>query len=414
MKVSVIGSGYVGTTIAACLAEVGHEVVNVDIDDEVVASINDGVAPIHEPRLGELVEEHVASGALRATTDYGAVRETDVTFVCLPTPTRDGSVDLSAVDAGVGSLGGALGDKEHVVAVKSTVPPGTAEDVVAPRLGENVGIVSNPEFLSEGTAVDDFMTPDKVVVGGDDEEARRTVLSVYEPIIEDSGASVVETGNREAEMIKYANNAFLASKVSLVNEIANICKELGVDAYEVMDAVGEDDRISSRFMRSGLGWGGSCFPKDVDALRSFARDAGYEPVLLDAVVEVNDLQPRRAVELLRKHVELDGARVAVLGLAFKPGTDDVRGSRGLEVARILREEGADVVAYDPRANENARNEMPDIEYAATADEALEDADAAVIATDWEEFEGIDASGKVVVDGRRIEVRNAEAYEGLCW
>ena len=306
-----------------------------------------------------------------------------------------------------------MGDKEHVVAVKSTVPPGTAEDVVAPRLGENVGIVSNPEFLSEGTAVDDFMNPDKVVVGGD-EYARRTVLSVYEPIIEDSGASVVETGNREAEMIKYANNAFLASKVSLVNEIANICKELGVDAYEVMDAVGEDDRISSRFMRSGLGWGGSCFPKDVDALRSFARDAGYEPVLLDAVVEVNDLQPRRAVELLRKHVELDGARVAVLGLAFKPGTDDVRGSRGLEVARILREEGADVVAYDPRANENARNEMPDIEYAATADEALEDADAAVIATDWEEFEGIDASGKVVVDGRRIEVRNAEAYEGLCW
>jgi len=413
MKLSVIGSGYVGTTVAACLAELGHEVVNVDVDDEVVASINDGVAPIHEPRLGGLVEEGSTSGALRATTEYGAVRDTDVTFVCLPTPTRDGSVDLSAVEAGIESLADALGDKEHVVAVKSTVPPGTAEDVVAPRLGENVGVASNPEFLSEGTAVDDFMNPDKVVVG-DDEGAREPVLSVYEPLLGRSEASVVETGNLEAEMIKYSNNAFLASKVSLVNELGNICKELGIDAYEVMDAVGEDDRVSSRFTRSGLGWGGSCFPKDVDALRSFARDEGYEPALLDAVVEVNDRQPRRAVELLSEGVETDGARVAVLGLAFKPGTDDVRGSRGIEVARLLREEGADVVAYDPRATENARAEMPGVEYAESAEEALEGAGAAVIATDWEEFEGIDASGTVVVDGRRIEVKNAEAYEGLCW
>jgi len=426
MKVSVIGSGYVGTTVAVCLAELGHEVVNVDIDDEVVASINDGVAPVHEPRLGELVEEHVESGALRATTDYDAVRETELTLICLPTPSRDdGSVDTSIVEEGARSVGEALAGKDgyHVVGVKSTVVPGTVEDAVVPAVeeasdrsvGDGFGVVSNPEFLREGTAVDDFLDPDKVVVGASDGRARDALRRLYEPLLERSDAEYVETGVREAETIKYANNAFLASKLSVVNEIANVCKEAGVDSYEVMDAVGIDHRISSSFMRSGLGWGGSCFPKDVDALRAFARSEGYETELLDAVVDVNDRQAHRAVELLRRHVELDGARVAVLGLAFKPQTDDVRNSRALDVIRLLDERGADVVAYDPEATENARRALDiDVEYADSAQDAVEDAGGVVIATDWDEFEELDASGKVVVDGRRVEVRNAEVYEGLCW
>jgi UDPglucose 6-dehydrogenase len=425
MNVSVIGSGYVGTTVAACLAELGHEVVNVDIDDEVVASIDDGRAPIHEPRLSELIAEHAGDG-LRATTDYGVVRETDLTLVCLPTPSDDdGSVDTSIVEQGARSVGEALASKDgyHVVAVKSTVVPGTVDEVVAPAIGEasgkdvgkGFGVASNPEFLREGSAVDDFLGPDKIVAGASDNRAHDALRELYEPLLECSDAEYVETGVREAEIIKYANNAFLASKISVVNEIANVCKEAGVDSYEVMDAVGLDHRVSPKFMRSGLGWGGSCFPKDADALRAFARSEGYEAELLDAVVGVNDRQAHRAVELLARHVELEGARVAVLGLAFKPETDDVRNSRALDVIELLDERGAQIVAYDPEAAENAREALDvRVEYADSANEAIEDADAVVIATDWDEFEGLDASGKVVVDGRRVDVRNAEVYEGLCW
>ena len=262
MRISVIGSGYVGTTVAACFADAGHEVVNVDIDEDIVASINEGVAPIHEEGLDELVAEH-GGKRLHATTDYAEVVDTEITFLCLPTPSReDGSVDLTTFEAGVESLGNALAGKdEHTVVTKSTVPPGTAERVVAPALGPDVHVVSNPEFLREGTAVDDLRNPDKVVVGSESAEARTKVLEAYEGVHENQ-PDIVETGNTEAETIKYANNSFLAAKVSLVNEIGNICKELDVDAYEVLEAVGLDDRVSSRFLRSGLGWGGSCLVGD--------------------------------------------------------------------------------------------------------------------------------------------------------
>ena len=425
MNVSVIGSGYVGTTVAACLAELGHDVVNVDIDDEVVALINDGSAPIHEPRLDKLIAEH-AGEFLRATTDYAAVRDTELTLVCLPTPSLDdGSVDTSVVEQGARSVGEALAEKDgyHVVGVKSTVVPGTVEEVVAPAIedasdkevGECFGVASNPEFLREGSAVDDFLGPDKVVAGASDDRARDALRELYKPLLERSDPEYVETGLREAEIIKYANNVFLASKLSVVNEIANVCKEAGVDSYEVMDAVGLDHRLSPKFMRSGLGWGGSCFPKDVDALRAFARSEGYETELLDSVVGVNDRQAHRAVELLARHVKLNGACVAVLGLAFKPETDDVRNSRALDVIELLDERGAQIVAYDPEATENAREALDvRVKYADEAEDALKDTDGVVIATDWDEFEGLDASGKIVVDGRRVNVRNAEVYEGLCW
>ncbi len=431
MNVSIVGSGYVGTTIAACLADLGHEVVNVEIDRDVVDAINAGDAPIHEPGLEERIADH-AGTRLRATTDYDAVRDTDVTFLCLPTPnTDDGGLELGPMRAGAESLGGALAakDDDHLVVVKSTVLPGTTEEVVGPILeaesgtgvGEGLELAMNPEFLRMGTAVSDFLAPDKIVIGSTSDDAAATLRTLYDPILSSGETELVETDLREAELIKYANNAFLAAKVSLVNELGNVAKEYGADAYEVLEAVGLDDRISARFMRSGLGWGGSCFPKDVDALRAGAREQGYEPELLDAAVAVNDGQPRRLVDLLAGHVDLEGAQVAVLGLSFKPGTDDVRKSRALDVIRHLDERGARPVAYDPVAVDTVRERYPDLPaaYAESASEALEGADGAVVATDWPEFDDCSFAGmarRVVVDGRRIDVDAAdlEMYEGLTW
>ncbi|MEY7851227.1 UDP-glucose 6-dehydrogenase AglM [Natrarchaeobius sp. A-rgal3] len=435
MNVSIVGSGYVGTTVAACLANLGHDVVNVEIDEDVVETINAGKAPIHEPGLADRIAEHAGS-RLRATTEYAAVRETDLTLLCLPTPqSDDGSLELAPMRAGTEMLGEALAEtleteeETHLVVVKSTVLPGTTEDVVGPileaetgtRIGEGIDLAMNPEFLRMGTAVEDFLEPDKVVIGARSERATTALKALYAPILERKETDLVETDVREAELIKYANNAFLASKVSLVNELGNVAKEYGADAYEVLEAVGLDDRISERFMRSGLGWGGSCFPKDVDALRAGAREQGYEPELLDAVVAVNDAQPRRLVELLADHVDLEGSRIAVLGLAFKPGTDDVRKSRALDVIAHLRTRDATPVAYDPVAIETVRERHPglEVEYADSAEGALEGADGAVVATDWPEFDDLSfdgMAGRIVVDGRRIDVDEGEleVYEGLTW
>ncbi|WP_423747031.1 UDP-glucose 6-dehydrogenase AglM (plasmid) [Haladaptatus sp. SPP-AMP-3] len=430
MELSIVGSGYVGTTVAACFADLGHSVTNIDIDEDIVERLNDGRAPIHEPGLDELVAEH-GGDRLTATTDYGAVRETDATFLALPTPSRaDGSIDTSIIEAGARSLGEALGSKDdyHLVVVKSTVVPGTTEDVLGSIIedasnkdrGEDFDVAMNPEFLREGSAVEDFLGPDKVVLGTENERANERLSAVFEPLVESSAPAVVETGIREAEMIKYANNAFLATKVSLVNELGNICKEYDVDAYEVMDAIGLDDRIGERFLRSGVGWGGSCFPKDTAALVAAAHEEGYEPSLVEAAIEVNEKQPKRLLELLEEHVPLQGKRIAVLGLAFKPGTDDVRNSRAIPVIEALQNRGATVVAYDPVATENMREQFPDIEYTESATAALDGADGALVVTDWDEFAALDdefesMTDRVVVDGRRIiERREGITYEGLTW
>ncbi|MCD2200465.1 UDP-glucose/GDP-mannose dehydrogenase family protein [Halobacterium sp. KA-4] len=427
MNVSIVGSGYVGTTVAACFADLGHSVVNVDIDQDTVDTINGGRAPIHEPGLEERIAEH-AGDRLRATTDYDAVRETDVTFLALPTPSEaDGRIDTSIMQAGAESLGEALAGKDdHVVVVKSTVVPGTTEDVVAPALErggfDGATLAMNPEFLRMGTAVEDFLHPDKVVYGATDEAAYDVLHDVYEPLVDAANGdpAVVETGLREAEMIKYANNGFLAAKVSLINDIGNICKEFGVDAYEVADAIAEDDRISGQFLRSGVGWGGSCFPKDTAAIISAAKDAGYDPAVLEAAVEVNDRQPERLLSLLDDHVDIEGERVAVLGLSFKPGTDDIRGTRAIPVIDGLQDRDADVVAYDPVATEKMAEKRPDVEYTDSAQAALDGASGAVFVTDWDEFAALDEefdamAEPVVVDGRRIvERREGITYEGLTW
>jgi UDPglucose 6-dehydrogenase len=431
MRVSIVGSGYVGTTVAGCLADMGHEVYNIDIDEEIVTAINEGESPIHEPGLDALVSAY-GGKTLEATTDYSVVPETELTVLALPTPSEaDGSIDLGAMKAGIEAVGEAVAEKDgyHLVVVKSTVVPGTTEETLKPILesasgetdGEGIGLAVNPEFQREGSAVEDFMEPDKIVLGTDgDERALDLLAGLYEPIVVDWDVPVFETGRREAEMIKYANNAFLASKVSLINDLGNICKEFGVDAYEVADALGLDDRIGEQFLRSGVGWGGSCFPKDVDAIRAAAREAGYEPRMLDAAVEINDEQPERLLSLLDDHVDVAGERVAVLGLSFKPGTDDIRNSRAIPVIRGLQDRGAEVVAYDPVAADPMRERFPGVEYADSAGEALDGAVGAVVVTGWDEFAALDAefdamADPVVVDGRRIvSRREGLTYEGLTW
>ena len=456
MQVTVIGSGYVGTTLAACLADVGHDVTAVDIDPDVVAAVNDGRAAIHEPGLDDLLAEHAGesgSGRLRATTEYDSVPAADVTFLAIGTPSRDdGSIDLGPLTAAAEMTGAALapggeradapnGDR-HLVVVKSTItPPGVDTIREALRDGardgtgdvaERVELATNPEFLREGTAVSDFQNPDKFVFGTESAWAADRLEDLYEPLVGGRDVPTIRTDPETAVMIKYANNAFLASKISLANDLGNVCKAFDIDAYEVMDAVGLDDRIGAKFLRSGVGWGGSCFPKDVDAIRAAARAAGYEPALLDAAVTVNDGQPERMLDLLDDHVDVAGERVAVLGLAFKPETDDIRNSRAIPIIEGLRKRGADIVAYDPVAAENTRERFPDIEYAESATTALDGSTAALVVTDWDEFAALDdefdamvvpgaaddtvaSDGPVVIDGRRIiDRREGLAYEGLTW
>lgn len=430
MKISILGSGYVGTTLAACFAEAGHQVINIDIDEEIVDAINSGQAPIHEPGIDELIERHCGT-QLEATTDYTDLLETDITFLALPTPANDdGSIDTSIIEAATETLGETLAQKDddHVVVTKSTVVPTTTVDVLAPiltnqsgkTLDEDIHVAMNPEFLREGSAVEDFQNPDKLVFGTRTDRALTALYEVFDPLIEGQEVPIVETDIPDAEMIKYANNAFLASKVSLINDLGNICKEFGVDAYEVADAIGLDDRIGSKFLRSGLGWGGSCFGKDVAAITAVARKRGYDPAMLNAAIEVNDRQPNRLLTLMDRHIDVTGNRVAVLGLSFKSGTDDIRDSRAIPVIQGLQSRGADIAAFDPAAMENMEEHFPEIEYVDTPEAALNGSVAALIVTDWEEISDLDEefdqmNTPVVIDGRRaIERRDGLVYEGLTW
>ncbi|QFU82295.1 UDP-glucose 6-dehydrogenase AglM [Natronorubrum aibiense] len=428
MHITVIGSGYVGTTIAACFADLGHDVTAIDIDEEIVDTLNDGQSPISESGLENLLETHTGN-RLEATTSYDAVPESDVTFLAIGTPSNDdGSIDLGALEAAVEATGEAVVDKDerHLVVIKSTVTPPSIETVLKPAVhrgadgNENIEIGMNPEFLREGSAVADFLHPDKLVFGASSEWGMDRLHAVFEPLLEDHDAHIVETDPQTAAMIKYANNAFLASKISLVNDLGNICKEFDLDAYEVMEAIGLDDRISEQFLRSGVGWGGSCFPKDVNAIIAAAREEDYDPAVLEATVEVNDRQPERMLELLADYVELEGARIAVLGLSFKPNTDDIRNSRAIPVIESLRSHGADVVAYDPVAADEMAEKFPNVDYAKTAVDALQDADGTLVVTDWDEFSDLDSefdemATPVVIDGRRcVERRDGIVYQGLTW
>ena len=428
MNVAIIGTGYVGTVTGTCFAELGHNVVCVDVDAAKVDRINAGIPPIHEPGLPALLKAYVGK-RLRATDDYNdAIPNSEVTFICVGTPSGDdGRIDLSIVRSASKSIGKALAERDtdayHVVVVKSTVVPGTTDEVVAPLIratGGNVdtgivGIAMNPEFLREGKAVYDFMNPDKIVIGGDI-RAADTVAGLYEKI----SCEITRTDTKTAEMIKYANNSFLATKISFANEIGNICKKLGIDVYEVMSAIGKDSRIEGQFLNAGAGFGGSCFPKDVKALIGRAGELGYNPLLLNAVIRINEEQPMRMVELLANRIgDIRNRRIAVLGLAFKNETDDIRESRSIPVIKELLNRGATVAAYDPLASENMREVFPDILYCDSARDALDGADACMIMTEWAEFESLDQEfdamrDVVVIDGRRMVSLDRGFYDGICW
>jgi UDPglucose 6-dehydrogenase len=420
MKISVIGTGYVGLVSGVCFAELGHQVVCIDTIKDKVDSINAGVPPIFEEGLEELLRKHLASGTFRATNDIDAVLDTDMTFLCVGTPSReDGSIDLSYVLQATEDLASVLSSKKgrHVVVVKSTVLPNTTRDRVMPvllkrsgkALGDELGVAMNPEFLKEGVAVADFLRPDRVVIGATDQRTFEAVASLYQRV----EAPILRTDLSTAEMIKMASNAFLAARISLVNELGNLSKELGMDFREVAKGVGLDPRVGPLFLRAGCGFGGSCFPKDVKSLRAEARSIGLPTDMLDSVLSVNERQPRRMVELLEKKIHLNGRTVAVLGLAFKPGTDDIREASSLTVVRELLERGANVRAFDPQAMPNFRRLFPDIVYCREARDCLHGADAALVLTEWKEFADPALYGEMpVIDGRGITKTNN--YEGICW
>jgi UDPglucose 6-dehydrogenase len=415
--IGVIGVGWVGLVTAACFAELGHPVFARDIVAEKVEAFSRGETTIHEPGLDELLARN--AGRLSFTTDLQEVLDAArLLFVCVDTPpTNSGDADLSRVRAVVDELG----EGDHVLVMKSTVPAGTGAAIRRDHRGP---YVSCPEFLKEGSAVADFLHPDRVVIGADAvlAEAGAAVARLYEPL----GGEVVRTDVTSAEMIKLASNAFLATKISFINEIANVCEEVGADVTEVARGMGLDERIGPSYQRPGIGYGGSCFPKDVSALKMLAGNTGYHFQLLNAVIEVNELQKRRVVGKLQKHLgSLLGRRVALLGLAFKPETDDMREASSLVLAARLQGEGAEVVAYDPVAGERARELLGGtVELTGSALEALEGADAAILVTEWPEFAELDwaraaeaMARPLLVDGRNFldadAVRAAGlAYEGI--
>jgi UDPglucose 6-dehydrogenase len=417
--IGVIGAGYVGLVTAAGFAELGHEVWARDIVPEKVESLSRGEVPIHEPGLSELILKN--SERLHFTTEMPDVLErASLLFVCVDTPpTYSGDADLSRVEAVLAELGDS---NEHALVMKSTVPVGTGRSIQRRR--DDIGYVSNPEFLKEGSAVDDFMKPDRVVVGanGGSEEYAERVAALYEPL----GAEIVRTDVASAEMIKLASNAFLATKISFINEIANVSEELGADALEVARGMGLDDRIGPKFLQPGVGFGGSCFPKDVQALKQLAGNTGYHFQLLTAVIEVNELQKRRTISKLQKHLgPLAGKEIALLGVAFKPNTDDVREATSLVLAGRLAGEGANVRAYDPVTGDKAEGMLAGATIADSALEAIDGADAAVLVTEWPEFAELDWTGEVktrmrvplVVDGRNFLdrdelVKAGFTYEGI--
>jgi len=411
-KLCVIGTGYVGLVTGTCFADIGFDVTCMDIDQDRIDNLNKGVMPIYEPGLEQLVAQNVKAGRLSFTTRSDeALNGADFAFIAVGTPSGDeGEADLQYVRLAAESIADCV-DHPIVVVNKSTVPVGTGDWVsyiIRRRVGGKTldfSVVSNPEFLREGSAISDFMTPDRVILGSLSKEAAQKVAHLYSSL----RCPVMITDLRTAEMIKYASNAFLATRISFINEIATICEELGADVTAVADGMGLDKRIGRSFLDAGLGWGGSCFPKDVKALAHMAVIHGSNPQLLQAVMEINRNQRRRALLRLRKELDgLDEKVIGVLGVSFKPNTDDIRDAPSIELIHLLENEGAKVRAYDPQAMENARKTLPKTAFFKTPYEAAQGADALVLATEWNEFKQLDFNrvrqvmrGNLILDGRNL-------------
>jgi UDPglucose 6-dehydrogenase len=419
--IAVIGTGYVGLVTAAGFAELGSEVWCVDVDAEKIEGLRRGEIPIYEPGLSESLAR--SSERVHFSTELApALEHARLLFVAVGTPpTYSGDADLSAVHSVVESM---PRSDRHALVMKSTVPVGTGASIkriFAEHGKDGFAYVSCPEFLKEGSALQDFLEPDRVVVGDDGNWAGDAIVDLYAPL----NTAVMRTDIASAEMVKLAANAFLATKISFINEIANVCEETGADVLEVARGMGLDQRIGHHFLKPGIGFGGSCFPKDVSALKQLAGNSGYHFQLLTAVIEVNELQKRRVIAKLQKHLgSLVGRRVALLGLAFKANTDDMREASSLVLAARLQADGATVAAYDPVAEAEARKRMHGVHFADSALEAIEGADAAILVTEWPEFRELDwhevkarMAGNLLVDGRnftdRDEVTGAGfTYEGI--
>jgi UDPglucose 6-dehydrogenase len=438
VRISIVGTGYVGLVSGVCLAHVGHDVVGVDLDEAKVAAINAGDCPIHEEGLADLLAGVVGT-RFRATSDlHAAVADTEVTILAVGTPFGEDRIDLGQIRSAAEQVGAALADvgRYHVVVVKSTVVPGTTEEVVGPalasasgrRIGGDIGLAMNPEFLREGVAVADFLDPDRIVIGGIDDRTLDVLAEVYAPF---DDAPVLRVDPRTAEMVKYTANALLATLISFSNEIANLSAAVGTDVEDVLDGVHLDRRLSPivdgvrtspgilTYLRAGAGFGGSCFPKDVMALVAHGEHADVPMTILRSVLDVNERQPQVLVDRVRHHLDPAGARIAVLGAAFKPGTDDVRSSAAFPVVAALATAGADVVVHDPVALGNFRAARDDdgVTYTDDLSAALDGVDVVVLTTAWPDYEALpqllDGRDVLVIDGRRmLDPDELPRYDGI--
>lgn len=391
VKVCTIGTGYVGLVTAVCLADIGHQVLALDNDQAKIDILKDGRVPIYEPGLAELIGPNGAAGRLAFSTDVNAgIKESDIVFITVGTPPgADGAADLSAVEA-VAKLIAANLDRYKVIVNKSTMPIGSTtlvERVVTENLKvpHEFSVISNPEFLREGSAVEDFMRPHRIVIGTDSDRATGLMQELYRPL----NAPVLITDPASAEMIKYASNCFLATKVSYINAIANICDSVGADVKEVVLGMGYDPRIGFEFLRPGAGFGGSCFPKDCQALLSIAREHGYDFNLLRVVLETNQAQKARIVDQVNSLIDGEDERIGILGLAFKPNTDDMRDAPALDIIRDLSNGRRKIVAYDPVATGNARRLLDGVQFVENAYDAAQDSDILLVLTEWDEFKWLD-------------------------
>ncbi|MCJ2533784.1 MAG: UDP-glucose/GDP-mannose dehydrogenase family protein [Candidatus Thermoplasmatota archaeon] len=416
MRIGVIGAGYVGLITGVCLADHGHNVICIDIDPQKVDVVNKKMSPFYEKDLAVLLKRN----EIKATTEYTqAISNAQIIFICVGTPTKkDNTQDLTYIQNACKQIGKNL-QKNQTIVVKSSVAPGTTEKIIIPLLekysnkneGDDFYVTVNPEFLQEGTAVDNFLNPDRIIIGCKNKKSKKTLETLYK----DFTCPKLFTSLTAAEMIKYASNAFLSTKISFINEIGNICKKLHIDTYDVAEGMGYDKRIGRAFLNAGIGWGGSCFPKDVKALITKAKELGETSIILESVLQVNQEQPNKPLDLLKKHIsDIKGKEIGILGASFKPGTDDIRESRSIPIIEELLKEQVTVKIYDPKAMDNLRNIFPTISYC-SPDEVL-NSDAVLILTDWEEFEHLNYKDKVVIDGRKIEKARKESkiYEGVCW
>ncbi|QJX78752.1 UDP-glucose dehydrogenase family protein [Priestia megaterium] len=426
MKISVIGTGYVGLVTGVCLSEIGHFVTCIDIDEKKVNMMKQGISPIYEPGLEDLMKKNIKGGRLNFSSDHkSSFVNSDVIYIAVGTPQKmSGAADLSYIEEAAKSIAYHI-TSDTVVVTKSTVPVGTNDyikDIIINNLSNDVkvSIVSNPEFLREGSAVNDTFNGDRIVIGTDN----KYVADFMEDIYRNLDIPVFKTDIRSAEMIKYASNAFLATKISFINEIANICEKVGADIEDIAIGMGQDKRIGKDFLKAGIGYGGSCFPKDTNALVQIAGNNEHNFELLKSVIKVNNNQQKTLVNrLVNRFAELKGRRIAILGIAFKPNTDDIREAASIVIINELAKLGADIIAYDPIAIENAKKILPkEISYASSVNDALSDADAALILTEWEEIKEINLSKlsntmkePILFDGRNcfsleeVRVSNVEYH-----